>query len=205
MLTRPCANSGTPEGYAGLLPLQPAIAPQIAIRASTPEGVIAPSSWIGVDSFGLVRRLCSSTRVIHLRHVPAHRSAGPVESEYRQRIHDEMIADLRLAWRMFACSRGASFLIVAMLAVAIAGTLTLYGTHSHDESLARVAQREQLARIYASNPRLGAERDALLIVSLFEGDVPQIAIRLEPREIDALVRTPGGECGPSPAGDLPSA
>ena len=73
-----------------------------------------------------------------------------------------VITDIRLAWRMLQRGRGASLLTVGMLAVAMAGTLTLFTVLTSMTTLwPEVPEREQLARIYASNPRLGAERDAI--------------------------------------------
>lgn len=86
-----------------------------------------------------------------------------------------MISDLRLAWRMFLRGRGASLLTVAMLAVAMAGTLTLYSVLTATTTLwPDFPERQQLARLYASNPRLGAERDAIPLASFTEW-APQLA------------------------------
>lgn len=66
-------------------------------------------------------------------------------------------------------------LTVAMLAVAMAGTLTLYAVLTATTTLwPDLPAREQLARIYASNPRLGAERDAIPLAS-FTAWAPQLA------------------------------
>jgi putative ABC transport system permease protein len=76
---------------------------------------------------------------------------------------------------MFLRGRGASLLTVAMLAVAIAGTLTLYTVLTATTTLwPDLPERKQLARIYASNPRLGAERDAIPLASFTEW-APQLA------------------------------
>jgi len=73
-----------------------------------------------------------------------------------------VIADLRLAWRMFVRGRGSSVLTVAMLAVAMAGALTLFSVLTALTTIwPELPRREQLARIYASNPRFGVERDAI--------------------------------------------
>lgn len=66
-------------------------------------------------------------------------------------------------------------LTVAMLAVAIAGTLTLFTVLTAMTALwPDVPERERLARIYATNPRLGAERDTIPVGS-FAQWAPQVA------------------------------
>jgi putative ABC transport system permease protein len=88
--------------------------------------------------------------------------------------HDIVITDLRLAWRMFLSGRGASLLTVAMLAVAMAGTLTIFTVLTAISTLwPDVPERERLARIYASNPRVGAERAEALLDS-FAQWAPQL-------------------------------
>jgi putative ABC transport system permease protein len=76
---------------------------------------------------------------------------------------------------MFLRGRGASLLTVAMLAVAMASTLTLYTVLTATTTLwPDLPERKQLARIYASNPRLGAERDTIPLASFAEW-APQLA------------------------------
>ena len=80
-----------------------------------------------------------------------------------------MITDLRLAWRMFVRGRGASVLTDAMLAAAMAGTLTLFSVLTALTAIwPELPRREQLAPIYASNPRFGVERDAIPLGSFSE-------------------------------------
>jgi hypothetical protein len=107
-------------------------------------------------------------------------------------LHDIVITDLRLAWRMFVSGRGASLLTVAMLAVAMAGTLTIFTVLTAMSTLwPDLPQRERLARIYASNPRVGAERAEALLVS-FAQWAPQLttfeavaAFAIDDRTVDA--------------------
>jgi predicted permease len=78
-----------------------------------------------------------------------------------------MTGDLRLAWRMFRRGRGASLITVAMLAVAMAGTVTLFSVLSALTTMwPNMPERKRVARIYAANPRLGVQRDAFALDSL---------------------------------------
>jgi len=84
-----------------------------------------------------------------------------------------MTGDLRLAWRMFLRGRGASLVTVAMLALAMAGTLTLFSVLTALATLwPDMPERDRVARIYAANPRLGIQRDAIPLKSFAQWPVP---------------------------------
>lgn len=85
-----------------------------------------------------------------------------------------MTSDLRLAWRVFLHGRGVALLTVVMLAIAMAGTLTLFTVLTAMTTLwPDLPERERVARIYASNARLGAERDGIPLES-FAHWAPQL-------------------------------
>lgn len=101
-----------------------------------------------------------------------HRGTGPVRAAASPK---SVIPDFRLAWRMSRRGRGSTLVTVGMLAVAMAGTLTLFTVLTAATTLwPDFPQRERLARIYGTNPRLGAERDTIPLAS-FTQWAPQIA------------------------------
>ena len=83
---------------------------------------------------------------------------------------------------MFVRGRETSLLTVAMLAVAMAGTLTLFTVLTALTTIwPELPRREQLGRIYASKPRLGAERDAIPLGSFSECCLRRWRLRLPRR------------------------